>query len=207
MNRVVLAGVIASFGPSAAHAQLRVEPTVLAGVFTPAASLGEYGTARGRMRAAPIFGLALDLLDRGSPFGGRISGILAVTDGARFEPTASCRLYCRAYTSEYDAFRAFAIDGTLRFPLAGAEIRLAAGPGYRGYYVDDLVCACDPPLPGEFEPFSVRESQPAAHFAVELTRRVGDADIGLQLQDYWSRFELTGRGQHDLLVLITARLR
>ena len=186
----------------------RLEPGIQAGAFLPLRSLGAFGTAHGRMRDALAAGLSLDLVSRRSAFGLRASGVLGLTKGAEFTPTSACSTGCGPYSCPYPRFAAMAIDVSLRFQWKQTTVRLAAGPGLRGYRVPELACACDPPPPpGAFVSYDVEEFHLARHVGLDVGRPLGRLELGLHIQDYVGRFQRTQRMQHDLLILLSARLR
>src|SRR5436309_2650738 len=123
--------------PIAAHGQKRwqVEVPVRAGVYLPATSLGSIGPAEGRMRPAAMFGAGLELRRRAAPLGVRISFVNPLSAGARFEATRQCVAACQPYQDPYPLFQAVALDLTFRARAGPARLQLAAGPGYRAYFL------------------------------------------------------------------------
>src|SRR5439155_23825256 len=163
-----------------------------AGVYLPATSLGSIGPAEGRMRPAAMFGAGLELRRRAAPLGVRISFVNPLSAGARFEATRQCVAACQPYQDPYPLFQAVALDLTVRARAGPARLQLAAGPGFRAYFLPRHVCLCDAPSPAELQPFDVEESHLVRHLGAELRWPLRPIDLGIQLEDYWGSFRRTG---------------
>jgi hypothetical protein len=192
-----------------AHAQhgWTAEVPIRIAAYLPARSLGAVGAVEGRMRAAGLYGVGVEVRRRDSRFGARISFFNPFTAGAEFAPTPACAGSCQPYRDPYPIFQGLALDLTGRVHAGPALIQLAAGPGLRSYHVVSSGCDCGSPAANQVQPFGVDDRRIVKHLSGEVRWPLKAFDLGVQLEDYWGPFALTGRQQHDLVLSLGVHIR
>jgi hypothetical protein len=159
------------------------------------------------MRAAGLYGVGIEVRRRDSWFGARFSFFNPFTAGAEFAPTPQCAGSCQPYQDPYPIFQGVALDLTARARVGPTLLQLAVGPGYRAYHVPKNVCNCGSPLSDQLQPFEIEDARIVRHVSGEIRWLLKAFDLGVQLEDYWGRFALTGRQQHDLVLGLGVHLR
>jgi len=178
------------------------------GAFIPTTDLGTVSVTTGRLGSGPAGLVALALNPRFTwPVGFRFGGAASFAGRTLFRATEGCVGSCLPTSDDDGTLRAVFADITLTVPISFVDIRLAAGPAIRQYHYPDLICACDPPLPGELWviPFLSRQTAAALHAAVGVAlRRAGRGApfVQAELLASGSQWHVA---QRDLLVSVGLR--
>ena len=179
-----------------------------AGAFIPTTDLGTVLITTGRLAPGPAGIVAVTINPSPIwPVGLRLGAAASFAGRTRVRPSPGCIGTCAPGSGRGGALRAAFADLTVTLPLPAVDVRLAAGPTIRQYAYPDLICACDPPGPGELfpEPFFSRHEAAAFHLAIAaILRRAGQPAPLLQAELLASRSQWNVK-QRDLLVSIGVR--